>query len=159
MTMRQTDRPREPLDWLLVANGSRARCFERDSENNALREIADFVHPEGRLRRQALESDRPGHALKGAASTQFEPRTDPHAKELARFADELVAQLDEAALSHRFKRLALIASNPLLGELRSRLGAAARERLDASVALDLTAYADGELEHRVAQALAAQAGR
>jgi hypothetical protein len=52
----------------------------------------------------------------------------------------------------------LIASNPLLGELRSRLGTAARELLDTSVALDLTAYAHGELEHRVAQALAAQAG-
>ena len=158
MTMHPTNRRREPLDWVLVANGSRARCFERDSENNALREIADFVHPEGRLKRQAIESDRPGHALKGAASTQFEPRTDPHAKELARFADELVAQLDEAALSHRFNHLALIASNPLLGELRSRLGAAARERLGASVALDLTAYADRELEHRVAHALAAHAG-
>jgi protein required for attachment to host cells len=153
MTTHETRR--EPLDWVLVANGTRARCFERDSENNALRQLATFVHPESRLKRQAMEDDRPGHAFKGAAaSTQFEPHTDPHAKELARFADELVAQLDEAATSHRFKRLALIASNPLLGELRSRLGAAARERLDTSVALDLTAYADGELEHRVARALA-----
>jgi protein required for attachment to host cells len=152
MTTRQTRR--EPLDWVLVANGTRARCFERDSENNALRELADFVHPEGRLKRQAIEDDRPGHAFKGAASTQFEPHTDPHAKELARFADELVAQIDEAEKSHRFKRLALIASNPLLGELRSRLGAAARQRLDTSVALDLTAYADDQLERRVAQALA-----
>lgn len=152
MTTRETRR--EPLDWVLVANGTRARCFERDSENNALRELADFVHPEGQLKGHALEDDRPGHAFKGVTSTQFEPRTDPHAKELARFADELVAHLDEAAKSHRFKRLALIASNPMLGELRSRLGAAARQRLDTSVALDLTAYADGELEHRVAQALA-----
>jgi protein required for attachment to host cells len=148
---------REPLDWVLVANGSRARCFERDRENNALRELADFVHPEGRLKKQAIADDRPGHAFKGTASTQFEPRSDPHAKELARFADELVARLDEAAESHRFKSLTLIASNPLLGELRSRLGATARQRLDTSVALDLTAYADSELEHRVAQALAAGA--
>jgi protein required for attachment to host cells len=154
MTMRESKRRREPLDWVLVANGTRARCFERDSENNALREIADFVHPKGRLKGQALESDRPGHAFKGAASTQLEPHTDPHVKERARFADELVAMLDEAALSHRFERLALIASNPLLGELRSRLGTACRQRLHASVALDLTTYADSELEHRVAHALA-----
>ena len=118
-----------------------------------MREIADFVHPKGQFKEQALQGDRPGHAFKGTASTQFEPHTDPHAKELARFADELVAQLDEAAQAHRFKRLALIASHHLLGELRSRLSPAARDRLYSSVALDLTAYADSELEHRVADAL------
>jgi protein required for attachment to host cells len=141
------------LDWVLVANASRARCFERDPENGALREIADFAHPASRMPAHELADDRPGHAFKGAASTAFDPDTDPRTKEHAAFARELAAFLDDAALGHRYERLAVVASNPFLGLLRAELrGAAAL--LQASAPVDLTTYTDGELERRVSAALA-----
>jgi protein required for attachment to host cells len=142
-----------PLHWVLVANAARARCFERDDENNALRELAAFVHPQSRLKGQALGADRGGLVHKGVASTQFTPRTDLHEKEHTQFARELASYLEEAALAHRFPGLALIASNPFLGELHSRLGESTTRLLTKSVALDLTGYRHGELERRVTQAL------
>lgn len=144
--------PGAPLQWVLVANAARARCFERDPDNGALRELDGFVHPGSRLKGQDLGSDRAGLAHKGIASTQYAAPTDPHDKEHALFARELAQYLEQAALAHRFERLALIASNPFLGELRAQLGASCQRALVTSVPSDLTAYAGRDLEQRVAKA-------
>jgi len=149
----QSRRAVPPLEAVLVANASRARLFERDADNGAMRETASFVHPRSRLKGQALVHDRPGHAHKGVASTAFPPHTDPHQKEHAEFARELAQRLQVLALARRYARLAVFASNPFLGELKAQLDAASRQQLQASVPLDLTAFDGAELEHRVAEAL------
>ena len=146
-------RPTEPLEWVVVANAARARFFERDPENKAMRELSSFVHPQSRQKGQALGHDRPGRAQKGTASTAFPPHTDVHQKEHAEFAHELAQRLEEAALAHRYPRLAIMASNPFLGELKAQLGAATQKLLHATAALDLTPHEGAELEHRVSQAL------
>ena len=153
MTTLKTIRPIEPLEWVVVANAARARFFERDAENQAMRELASFVHPQSRLKGQALGHDRPGKAHKGTASTAFPPHTDLHQKEHAEFAHELAQHLEEAALAHRYPRLAILASNPFLGELKAQLGAATHRLLQATVALDLTPHEGADLEQRVAHAL------
>ena len=142
------------LGWVLVANAARARSFVRDADNNAMRELCAFVHPESRMTGQELGAERGGKVFKGAASTQFAPHTDPHDKEHTEFARELALYLEEAALAHRYTNLTLIASKSFLGELRAHLGAATQHLVSASVPLDLTAYQGSELEQRVAQALA-----
>jgi len=146
-------RPVTALEAVLVANAARARLFERDADNDAMRELASFVHPQTRLKSQALGHDRPGQAFKGAARTAYEPHTDPHQKEHLEFARELAQRLDELALLQRYPRLSVFASNPFLGVLKSQLGAPTQRALLAAVALDLTAFDGGELEHRVAEAL------
>lgn len=152
MTIRSI-RPVQPLDAVLVANASRARLFDRDAENGAMRETASFVHPQSRMKGQALGHDRPGHAHKGVASTAFPPHTDPHQKEAAAFARELAQRLGVMAQTRRYSRLVLLASNPFLGDLNKELDGATRKLLQASVAVDLTTFDGAELEHRVAEAL------
>ena len=153
MTRTREPPPSTALDWVLVANASRARCFARDADNNAMRELASFVHPASRLKGQDLASDRGGLARKSQASTQYAPHTDPHQKEHTEFARELSAYLEESALAHRYPGVALIASAPFLGELRAHLGKATKSLLRTSLALDLSTCEGGDLEHRVAQAL------
>jgi protein required for attachment to host cells len=155
MTSTDRIRPAAPQPWVLVANAARARCFARDDENNAMRELAGFVHPESRMKGEALMHDRGGLAHKGVASTQFQPHTDPHEREHAVFARELAQYLEDGALAHRYPAVSLFASAPFLGELRTHLGAATQKLLRASMALDLTGYEGAELEQRVAQALQA----
>jgi protein required for attachment to host cells len=140
---------------VVVANAARARLFERDGENGALRELASMVHPQTRMKGQALGHDRPGRAHKGEASTAFPPHTDPRRKEHTEFARELAQRLEEAALEHRFAHVSVLASNPFLGELKAQLGAATQHLLQAAVALDLTPLAGAELEQRVGQVLQA----
>lgn len=145
--------PGPALDWLLIANAARARCFVRDADNGAMREERSFVHPASRLKGQALGHDRGGKVHKSVASTQFAPHTDPHDKEHAVFARELADFLERAALAQQYPGLSLIASAAFLGALRAQLGPATHKRLRQSVSLDLTACEGAELEHRVTQAL------
>lgn len=144
---------KERPEWVLVANAARARCFERDPQTSHLRELADFVHEQSRIKAGELGDDRPGQAIKGQASTRFEARTDEHEKQRVAFARELAAYLEEAALAHRYDRLALIASNPFLGELRSHQGDASRRCTITSQAVDLTELAGPELQARVTSAM------
>lgn len=146
--------PREPLAWVMVANAARARCFERDPENQAMRELASFVHPQSRMKGDALGDEPGGKVHKGVASTQFQPRTDVHAKEHEHFARQVAQHLEQAALAHQLHALVLIASNPFLGELRGQLGDATQRTLKAAIAHDFTSYEGAELEQRVSQALA-----
>lgn len=142
-----------PLDWLVIANAARARIFERDGDNGALREIADPVHPASREKEAAMGRDRPGRVYKGAASTAFEPHTAPRARERARFAHELARMLEDAAQARRMPGLVLMASNPFLGELKAALGPAAAAVLKAGIAVDLTGLQSSELEHHVGKVL------
>ena len=141
--------------WIIVANAARARLCEYDPRDGSLTELADFVHAAGRQKGSDLATDRPGHAEKGQASirTSFEPHTDVHRKEREHFARELAEHLNEAVLQHRCPAVALIASNPFLGELRARLGDAAAKAVVATAATDLTHCDMAELTRRVAAIL------
>ena len=152
-TARQNSNPSAAREWVLIANSARARLFERDADNGAMRELAAFVQPSVRARGSALADDRPGQAMKGAARTQFEPHTDPHEREQRRFAHELAHRLEEGALAHRMGALMLIASDPFLGMLRAELGHGARALPGRHAARDLTALQGAELEHRVTELL------
>lgn len=155
MTYDTRQPPRAPTlrETVLIGNAARARLFERDPDNGAMRELADFVHPQSRAKGIALADDRPGRAMKGQARTQFQPHTDPHQREHHRFAQEIAHHLEQEALAHRIGRLLLFVSDPFLGELSGELGQAASSVLALRVAHDLTAWQGAELEHRVTQAI------
>jgi protein required for attachment to host cells len=152
--MRMNGQTPKLLDWVLVANSGRARVFVRDPENGALREFADFIHPQRRLRASEMGRDRGGYAFKGAARTQFQLHSDDASKQHASFAREVGVFLSEAAKARRFERLSVLASDPFLGMLRHALGATAQARLETSLPLDLCAYGGSDLEQRVTRALA-----
>lgn len=139
--------------WLLVANASRARLFERDPDNGALRELDGFVHPQSRLKGSDLRHDRAGAGAKGASHASFEPPTSPAEREELHFAAELASRLDAAARGHLMPGWALIASSPFLGRLRAALSATAAARLTQHVERDLTTLAGRELEERVRELL------
>ena len=146
--------------WVLVANGERARCFERRTEDHALIELADFVHPQSHQTNPPGEGDvsgdaGKGHGRTGHAGTQFEPHTEAHAKERGNFATQLTRFLNQGVNDHECNSLVLIASPALLGELKPHLSGAAAKILQTTVASDLTAYTGPELKERVDHALAA----
>ena len=146
--------------WVLVANAQRARCFERHDEGLALSELADFVHPQTGNPSKAGAADRSddagkGHGRTGHAGTQFEPHTEAHAKERGSFARQLADFLNEGVAGQRCNALVLIASSPMLGEIRPCLSGAATKALRTCVPSDLTRYQGPELKERVDHALQA----
>jgi protein required for attachment to host cells len=143
-------------EWVLLANAARARLFERDAENGAMRELESFVHPLGRAKGAELASDRAGQAMKGQARTEYAPHTEPHQREQQRFAQELAQYVEQAALAHRFDAFVAMASDPFLGYVRAELGRALHGLPHRHVARDFTPWQGAELEHRVTEALGAR---
>jgi len=144
--------------WVLIANAERARCFERDATDHSLTELIDFVHPHVSLIGKAGGSDLTGaagkgHGRTGHAGTQFEPHTEAHAKERASFARQLADYINEGVAGQRCNALVVIATSPMLGEIRPCLSSAAEKAVRASVTSDLTRYGGPELKQRVTDAL------
>ena len=144
--------------WILIADAHRARCFERSGAGQPLTELSDFLHPKPTLASIAEGSDLTaaagkGHGRTAHAGTQFEPHTEAHAKERASFARQLADYLNEAVAAQHCSGLVLIASSPMLGELRPCLSSAAGKALQRSVVSDLTRYQGADLTERVNHAL------
>ncbi|HEX5697973.1 MAG TPA: host attachment protein [Rhodoferax sp.] len=143
--------------WILIANGERARCFER-APDHSLTELSDFVHPHASLAGAAGGGDLTGaagkgHGRTGHAGTQFEPRTEAQDKARAGFAKELADYLNDAVATQRCSALVLIASSQMLGEIKPLLSQAASKTLTRSVASDLTQFTGPELKKHVDHAL------
>lgn len=152
-------------NWIVVANGSRARVLEAaDAEAGAaarFAHVADLVHPASRSKGSELASDAPGRVAgsgHGLGSAKFVPRTDPREREVDRFARELARLLDEGVADGRCAGIVLVASNPLLGELKSHLGEQARRALLRTVVADYTGLDDAALAARLAERAAGPAG-
>ena len=144
--------------WILITDAERARCFERDTTDHTLKELNAFVHPHTSLQGQASGGDLTGEAGKGHgrtghAGTQFEPQTEVHAKERANFARELADYLNQGVAEHRCNALVLIATSPMLGELRPHLSHESDKVLRHCIVSDLTHYSGHALETRVNDAL------
>lgn len=144
--------------WILITDAHRARCFERKSSDHLLNELADFVHPHASLVGIASGGDLTGAAGKGHgdtghAGTQFEPRTEAHAKERALYAKQLASYLNTAVAEQRCNALVLIAPSPMLGELKQGLSSAAAKVLKHCVTSNLTHYTGTDLTTRVGNML------
>ncbi len=142
----------------MIANAERARCFERHATDHSLSELSGFVHPQASLVGQAGGGDLTGEAGKGHgrtghAGTQFEPHTEAHAKERASFARQLADYLNDGVAGQRYQSLVLIATSPMLGEIRPCLSSAADKLILKSMTSDLTRYQGAELKERVDHAL------
>jgi len=144
--------------YVLIADAHRARCCERQGSGHLLTELADFVFPHTRLNPATDTSDLTGAAGKGHgrtahAGTQFEPHTEVPDKERSSFAQQLAAYLNAAVAEQRCQALILIATSPMLGDLKPLLTPAATKALRRTVAKDLTHYTGPELSERVSHAL------
>jgi protein required for attachment to host cells len=144
--------------WILVANAERARCFERHAADHSLTELIDFVHPQASLAGQASGGDLTGaagkgHGRTGHAGTQFEPQTEAHAKERASFARELADYLNEGVAAQKCNALVLVASSPMLGEIRPCLSPAAEKAVTRAIVGDWTFYEGPELKARIDECL------
>ena len=144
--------------YIVIADAHRARCFERRSEKAPLIELADFLSPHIALTGSHLIGDLTGAAGKGHGRTghsgaQFERHIEVPDKERGDFAQQLADYLNEAVMQRRCKSLALIATSPMLGDLRPRLVPSAARAVKHTVAKDLTHYTGPELTRRVSHAL------
>ncbi len=108
---------------VLVADSSRARLYLADTPASTLREVEDFVAPEGRMHEQELVSDRPGsgRTAGGIGLRAFDPPTSAVEEARVMFAKHLAGRLEHERNKGVFDRLVLVAPAAMLGKLRAEL--------------------------------------
>lgn len=146
--------------WILVTNAHRARCFEANGHGAELTELADFIYPHASTGHQAQAAGGvadvgKGHGRTGHAGTQFEAHEDVNAKERHSFACQIADYLNSAVATHQCAHLAVIATSPMLGEIRQGLSKAASQAVQRCVSSDLTQYQGAELKQRIHLAMQA----
>ncbi len=115
----------EHRTFVLVANASRARLFEREQGTGVLTLVEEREHPESRAKNADLVSDKPGRTFPGSTHTEragMEEPTIPKRHEAEVFARELADDLSRRHNEHTIGELVITAPPGFLGMLRGALG-------------------------------------
>ncbi|RDI37973.1 host attachment protein [Aquicella lusitana] len=130
--------------WVLVADSTKARIyttykaklFMPQANENDLKLLNEYKHPESRKHDSQLVSDNSGrYRATEFGSDTYDPPTDPKRYEEDRFAFQLSKVLHEAYLENEFEQLILIASPVFMGMLNKHISRA--NGLQKSVAITI----------------------
>ena len=137
--------------WILVADRSRARIFEPNAPQfDRLNEVADFEHPESRLRRHDVVSDQQGRFAETAGGQHAgQPETDYKHETAAAFAAEIVKYLEEGRQTNRFSELTVIAAPLFLGVLRNKFPAPLSHIVKREIDKDYTTMKPADILKRI----------
>lgn len=132
--------------WTLVADASRARVFQADAPNGALREIITLTHPASRQHEGDLVSDRSGHDLDPTTGGHGLGRGQEHkADEAMHFAKEICERLEQGHNEGSYGKLYLMAAPHFLGLLRQHLAKPVQQLVADEVDKDLTTADEAEI--------------
>jgi protein required for attachment to host cells len=126
--------------WVLVADSARARLFEVARDGPALKEVAAFTNPEGRIAQRELRRDRLPRVNESAGPGRhaIEPHTSLRQKSADRFAHELGKELEKAHATRGCRKIVLVAAPRFLGTLHGALDESLRKCVVAEVKRNLT---------------------
>lgn len=136
---------------VLVADSSRAKLYMADTPKADLRELADFVAPEGRMHEQDLVSDRPGSGRTsgGIGVRAFDPPTQAVEEARTMFAKQLADRLEQDRNQGVFDRFVIVAPAAMLGKLRAELSEPLAKLLAESVDKNLIEQSAAEVRKRI----------
>ncbi|HSN01280.1 MAG TPA: host attachment protein [Rudaea sp.] len=126
--------------WVLVADSARARLFEVARDDPALKEVAAFTNPEGRIAQRELRHDRLPRVNEsmGRSRHAIEPHTTPRQKSTDRFVRTLRDELERGRAARDYKNLVLVAAPRFMGALHGALDEALQRCVVAEVRRNLT---------------------
>lgn len=146
---------------IAIVDVTRARVCEYDvksSAGNELREIVDLVNPGRRHISDMFESDVPGERGSDlGVRSNHQQSTNDHRQQFvesrdAKFARDIVVQLDRIVREGAFTHLVVVAGPRMLGELRKHDGALRRDGLHLDeLERDLAWQSNAQLHDHLAQ--------
>jgi protein required for attachment to host cells len=138
--------------WILIANASHARILGNSGPKKGLELVIEFNHPQSREKRMDLTSDKPGR-VDNKGHGAFVQQTDPKKNEADHFALEVAKNLEQGRVNNTYERLILIASNPFMGLLKSRLDPHVMDKVSETIEKDYTKISDQELAEHLQEVL------
>lgn len=149
---------------IAIVDAARARLYGYDEQASdpaqQLREVTDLVNPGRRLKPSEMFSEtRPSLGQNPGRNTSHEPGStkddhrDDHIEMMdAKFAKEIIAELDRIIQAEKYTHLIVVASPKMLGELRKANNVLDRPGLTIDeIARDLTKLTQAQLHDHLAQ--------
>lgn len=136
-------------NWIVVANNSKARIFtlappaprlkHPEAPPARLVEVAKLDHPEGRLKSQSIDADRPGRSFESAGMKRhaMSREVDPKKQAAIAFAKEVAERLELALHQGELDHLVLVAAPEFLGLLRDNMTADLGARIEKELNLNI----------------------
>ena len=161
-----------PKNWIVVANHSGARIFtlapaaprlkdpqavqynEQGLPPSRLLERETLEHPEGRMKAQAIDADRPGRSFQSAGTKRHSMtrKVDPKTQQAIAFARQVAGRLENARRQGELERLILVAAPEFLGLLRENFSVDLRRIIDQEFSLDLCQMKPQEIRSHLPEA-------
>ena len=135
--------------WILVANGSQARVFGHNDAGDSLVALETIRFPEAGDHGNEPERNQPVH--EGSPAAQVAPRSGTRRNGTHPFAHELAQRLEEGVVDGEYETFWLIASSPLLSEIKVRLNRGVACRLKGTHDADFTGLDVKALERRLSE--------
>ncbi len=134
------EKPIVPVIWVVVADRSRARILSADwPEPSEWTEAADMLHAEGALKESEVKTDGPGTFGEAAGGHHGgQPQTDFKHQTAERFADEILAKLEEGRVKNQFGKLGLVCPPLFLGVVRNKLSSQLGQMVTLELGKDYT---------------------
>jgi protein required for attachment to host cells len=127
--------------WILAADGNQARLlkgvnFLKDEPQSPEQEIFQIKTK----RVQDIMADKPGrsHSSVGHGRSAMEYSSDPVREEQQKFTAEVASKIDGYAQEGAFDRLVVCAAPQTLGDLRTMLSPATRDKTTAEINKDFS---------------------
>ena len=158
-------------NWVVVANNNQARIFTpappaprlidpprsaaEASAPSRLVELETLEHPEGRLKSQSIDADRPGRSFESAGAKRHAMSREVDAKKQAAimFAGQVAERLESARLQGEVDRLILVAAPEFLGLLRDKLTSELGRTIEKEFSLDIAQMTPQEIRAHLPETL------
>jgi protein required for attachment to host cells len=139
--------PKKQKTWIVIADGSHARIYERVGRAADLALVLERDDPEARKRTSDLVSDTRGRSRGSAGGPHhgMDLKLTPHQHLENVFVRNLADEIDQAMNEKKFERLILAIPPKALGEMRAALSQGARERVVAEFNKELVSLGAKEL--------------
>lgn len=137
--------------WAMVAHRAGAEIFLKTSRSVPCQSVHHFLHPDGRLKDQELQSDKQGRVKdrKGKGKHAMSKEFKPTVQMALRFAKDMAKILEKARDDRKFDRLVLIAPAELLGLIQKNISKQLNQIVIATIRKDLMTMSENEIQSRV----------
>jgi Protein required for attachment to host cells len=137
--------------WIVVANGSLVRIHGRSGLHDPLVALETIEFPEDLLGDSGFPCDPadPESIDNGSAAAPFDAHTLTRNRLSHEFARELAKRLEEGVVDREYETFWLIASSPLLTEIKACLNRGVTHRLQWTHGADFTGLDATTLEKRL----------
>lgn len=144
------------MQWVVVADSSRARIFQTAGNIERLQEVQDLLNPEGRLDDADLRHDAKGRFYGKGERHQAhtaEPNVTKEAQDADQFSREIGRVLADACDAHRYDSLVVVAPPEFLGRLRRALPERVERCVSRQLNREITGWDSTEVGAYLKQAL------